>query len=945
MKYLSPGENVERFKDYRLTNKTLIFACADGECSLQSVRKPDDGFLGDRYAGKDGEFAETINRLSYEKACESGRFPLSGESDGVSPVHLHRLNSLGVKIHVSEEIVGFPHDDFEKNVGSYKKVMYAEGDCEASEEALVDEFIDYLNAASEYIRKWLCGNNDEQLQKDVLEKLKSENAAMIGNSTHCIYCRELLAEERCLDHCHLTRKARGMACSECNLKARTCSWRNFRLVCYFCNFSGYDSSFIVRYLKKDERADRGKSDVWRVRMKGQKVHYLKTSLLEFRDSYDIVPVGIATLSSNLTEAHTNNAGRVLWPNELLQKNLYPYAWVDSVARFEEVEFPSMDEFTSRLSGKVVRSDWEYSKKLYDANCRVFKDWHEHYLELDVLILLDGLLFWQNTVHEEFGIDLLQCHSLPSCAKQSMLKYSRVKLEVITDPVMNDAFLDSVRGGLCVSSLRSYVVEDHGKESIRYFDLKSLYAFIQYAFRHPVGDYEYLEPVPNPEQLVELAGEYEEKDAKIGYLCVVDLHIPKKLHNLLSDFPVTFAKTTYEPECYPPSSKWRHLPKSTVPKLIPSLFDPKEYGVSMLSLQLLLRLGIEITKVHRVVSFRQEFFMRDFMELCMAKRKKSGLKMDDVAFKLFANGLFGKYLESIFKYSETKMVFVKRDYDRLLRNSARFENAKFEKYGVLVTRKPAVLTMDKCVAVGFSILCKSKAHFQGMYYFDILPAYVKVARPLTSRNRLRVLYVDTDSVLLKLSLDYEQEEKFYAQLEGIFDFSMLPTNDRFYSVKYVSVQGIFKDEIKHGVVIRGFHSNGAKSYVVEMENNTGVDACMMSEEERKVYYPQIKLKALSKFYQAILLQVRDWLNAFDYAASEQKVTYTALRLDRRRRMYTFECRRKVLCTHDSKRWVHPKQKDSIALGHHLTFDDAWVAKMMGEEDPYEWHGALRSDDVV
>ena len=329
---------------------------------------------------------------------------------------------------------------------------------------------------------------------------------------------------------------------------------------------------------------------------------------------------------------------------------------------------------------------------------------------------------------------------------------------------------------------------------------------------------------------------------------------------------------------------------------------------------------------------------------MAKRKKSGLKMDDVAFKLFANGLFGKYLESIYKYSETKMVFVKREYDRLLRNAARFVSAKFEKYGVLVTSKPAVLTMNKCVAVGFSILCKSKAHFQGMYYFDILPTYVKVARPITSQNRLRVLYVDTDSVLLKLALDYEQEEKFYAQLEGIFDFSMLPTNDRFYSTKYVSVQGIFKDEIKHGVVIRGFHSNGAKSYIVEMENNTGVDACMMSEEERKVYYPQIKLKALSRFYQAILLQVRDWLNAFDYAASEQKVTYTALRLDRRRRMHTFECRRKVLCTHDSKRWVHPKQKDSIALGHHLTLDDAWVAKMMTEEDPYVWHGALRGGDA-
>ena len=269
--------------------------------------------------------------------------------------------------------------------------------------------------------------------------------------------------------------------------------------------------------------------------------------------------------------------------------------------------------------------------------------------------------------------------------------------------------------MCVTSLRSYEVADHSKESIRYYDLKSLYASIQKLYRHPVGGYRHVSPIPCPKQLTEMARAYDESTASTGYLCVVDLKIPHSLHDVLSDFPVTFTKTTIDPEFYPPSSKWHHLPKNKVPKLIPSLFDPENYGVTMLSLQFLVRLGLIIEKVHKVIAFDQEFFLRDFVDICLKKRKESGLKMDDVAFKLFSNGLFGKFIENVFLYSETKFVFEKNDYDRLLRNASRFITAKFEKYGVLMQNKPSVLKMDKCIAVGHSILCKSKAHFTFAFF--------------------------------------------------------------------------------------------------------------------------------------------------------------------------------------------------------------------------------------
>ena len=109
-----------------------------------------------------------------------------------------------------------------------------------------------------------------------------------------------------------------------------------------------------------------------------------------------------------------NVNKILWANESTDKNCYPYSWVTSVKRFQEKKFPSIDDFESDLTGKVRQEDYEYSNSLYNANCRTFADWHVHYLEMDVLILLNGLVFWQETIHREFGN-----YSYHLCTRQSL----------------------------------------------------------------------------------------------------------------------------------------------------------------------------------------------------------------------------------------------------------------------------------------------------------------------------------------------------------------------------------------------------------------------------------------------------------------------------------------------------------------------------------------------
>ena len=56
---------------------------------------------------------------------------------------------------------------------------------------------------------------------------------------------------------------------------------------------------------------------------------------------------------------------------------------------------------------------------------------------------------------------------------------------------------------------------------------------------------------------------------------------------------------------------------------------------------------------------------------------------------------------------------------------------------------------------------------------------------------------------------------------------------FYSVENKSKVGIFKDE-ESGLLTKAQHSNGAKSYLYAIQNNTELDLSLMNETEKETY---------------------------------------------------------------------------------------------------------------
>jgi len=129
--------------------------------------------------------------------------------------------------------------------------------------------------------------------------------------------------------------------------------------------------------------------------------------------------------------------------------VYPYEYMDSFERFEEVGLPRKEAFYSHLNlSDISDRDYQHALKVYDAlECRDLGDFHDWYLCSDVLLLADVFENFRNTCQEMYGLDPAHFYSAPGLAWTSALKYTGVSLELLTDREMLLMFEKGFRGGM------------------------------------------------------------------------------------------------------------------------------------------------------------------------------------------------------------------------------------------------------------------------------------------------------------------------------------------------------------------------------------------------------------------------------------------------------------------------------------------------------------------
>ena len=138
-----------------------------------------------------------------------------------------------------------------------------------------------------------------------------------------------------------------------------------------------------------------------------------------------------------------------------RKGVYPYDDMDSFNRFEETTLSSQDSFFSKLSGSPCSdSEYTHATRVWNAfGCQTIADYHDIYLQLDVLPLAYFFEKFLKACLDFYKLDLLHYYTPTGLAWDAALRMSRLDLHLISDYDMYHFVENSIRGGISMTSTR------------------------------------------------------------------------------------------------------------------------------------------------------------------------------------------------------------------------------------------------------------------------------------------------------------------------------------------------------------------------------------------------------------------------------------------------------------------------------------------------------------
>ena len=130
----------------------------------------------------------------------------------------------------------------------------------------------------------------------------------------------------------------------------------------------------------------------------------------------------------------------------------------------------------------------------------------------------------------------------------------------------------------------------------------------------------------------------------------------------------------------------------------------------------MKLEIKITKVHKILTFDEKPFLKEYIDLNTELRKHSKNDLEKGLFKLMNNAIFGKSMENVLNRSNIKLI--NNDSEKLLKmiRQLNFQNAyQISNKLCLVESKPIKTIFNKPIYLGTCLLETSKLHVYQFWY--------------------------------------------------------------------------------------------------------------------------------------------------------------------------------------------------------------------------------------
>ena len=640
--------------------------------------------------------------------------------------------------------------------------------------------------------------NVEPIQMTPIDQLNFNNA------TICHICKEALELNKVRDHCHLTGKYVGAAHQNCNLQYRT----TYSIPLLIHNLKNYDSHFIIRNIPKYYK------NCQIIPRNTEQYLAFKLDRVQFLDSYTFIEESLAKMCENLNEAKydfpltTKLFNKFINGDDykkglLLRKGVFPYEFITDLKKFEIKNLPTKEAFYSTLHNKhITDQDYKHAQEVWTQfNCKNLGQYHDLYLALDTILLADCFTNFRKFIHQNYGLETCQFYSIASLSWSACQKTTKFELELLTEIEQYNFIESAIRGGLSVVSKRysksnnKYLKNYKPSEEsvyLSYLDANNLYGYAMNS-KLPMCDFQWCKS----DEIRTIDWYSIDTEEDFGYILEVDLEYPENLHDFHNDFPLAPVKRKisnnelgfYQEQLLDEmkSLGYKRIP---VEKLLTTLESKNNYILHFKNLKLYLQLGLKLTKLHRVLKFKQSNYLKEYIDLNTGFRKNAKNTFESNLFKKMVNVIFGKSLQDMRNQQEIRLCLTERQIQKYFIKPNFVQYLILDEHKVLLNMRKQIVKLNRPIYLGFTCLELAKHLMYDIYYNTFKCVY---------QDRIQLCYTDTDSMLLEIKTqDFYQDLK--EKFSDLMDFSNYDQKHFLYDKRNAKVVGKMKDEFPKNIIL-------------------------------------------------------------------------------------------------------------------------------------------------